>query len=157
MNITYSPQELADAYAILKVLEGEEKAAYLDTATPSQITIGVGSNIQANATARQLAINAVVDQKLSAQFKKPDVAGNLVIDADAVAEFDQYRTALGTIIGNGDLTKLNNFVHLNNLTATERTQYANLLKYQNLLPQSFTIPDANAGGIQGTVYLFNGL
>ncbi|MFC1537140.1 calcium-binding protein, partial [Pseudomonadota bacterium] len=146
MNVTYTT-ELADAYTFLTELEAAKHSAYLDTATPQQITIGVGSNIQdaGNAGARVLAIAAVVPESLSDSFTKLDSNGNTVIDQVARTEYAQYRDALDGIIRSGDLTRLNNFVHLNGLTAGEQTQYANLLNYQNLLPTSFTIPNTDAG------------
>ena len=40
MDISYSPAEKETSYDFLKIVESEERAAYLDTADPPQITVG---------------------------------------------------------------------------------------------------------------------
>ena len=50
MNVNYTDLEKSEAYVFLSGLEGPKHDAYLDTATPQQITIGVrgiqGTGIQ---------------------------------------------------------------------------------------------------------------
>ncbi len=134
MNVTFSDEEINESYEVLKLLESFEQEAYLDTATPSQITIGVGSNIQdsSNGEARTLAINAVLGDLNEIRNQLSEAAK---------AEFTDYISDLDAIIQSGDLGKLNSFVHLDNLTGDEINNYQNLSNYKNLLPNSFEIPD----------------
>ena len=148
MKITYSETDLSAAYDFLIVTEGRRPDAYMDSASTPQMTIGVGSNIQDanNIRARYLAREAVLGNKedIKSELLMRNDDGELVVDTAAQAEFEEYWAVLDTIIQSGDLAKLNDFVHLDNLTTAEQEQYANLLEHKDtldeLLPEDFVIP-----------------